>query len=188
MTDKKSAGAVARQVEEDDAANANLLSSFVNHMLTPGSSLSHTMQAAFNGIMIVLFMIWGVFLGTVPPGESLHVWIFGALIIGLTLSTNWFLSQMIEIKAETEREEAEEKKKKAQEEAAAAAAATAALVNTAFEADVAASAPAASEDDGMRQRNKSKEAPAAPAVAEEQPKSPSASPTAARKKRSGKEE
>jgi hypothetical protein len=96
----------------EDAANMNIMAQFVNHLLTPGSALSGTMQTAFNIIMVVLFMVWGVFLASMP--DSIHVWIFGALILGLTLSTNWFLNEVIKINAEIAEEE---KKKKALEEA-----------------------------------------------------------------------
>jgi hypothetical protein len=87
----------------EDAANMNFMAQFVNHLLTPGSATSSSMQLAFNAIMIVLFVTWGMFLGTMP--DSIHVWIFGFLIMGLTLTTNWFLSQVIKMKEESKEEE-----------------------------------------------------------------------------------
>jgi len=94
----------------EDAANMNLGARFINHLLTPGSALSGTMQTAFNAIMVVLFLTWGIFLGSMP--DSVHVWIFGFLILGLTLSTNWFMSEVIKMKDEIKKEEEEEKEKK----------------------------------------------------------------------------
>ena len=86
-----------------DVANMNFAARFINHLLTPGSALSSTVQMAFNAIMIVLFVVWGMFLAAMP--DEIHVWIFGVLIFGLTLSTNWFLTEVMKIKAESEEEE-----------------------------------------------------------------------------------
>lgn len=98
------------QLALEEAANMNFGARFVNHLLTPGSALSGTMQTAFNGIMVILFLTWGIFLGSMP--DSIHVWIFGFLILGLTLSTNWFMSEVIKIKEDIKKEEEEEKKNK----------------------------------------------------------------------------
>jgi outer membrane biosynthesis protein TonB len=89
----------------------NVMAQFVNHLLTPGSALSGTMQTAFNAIMLILFVIWGVFLASMP--DSVHVWIFGVLILGLTLSTNWFLNEVMKMKEEIAEDEKKEKEKQA---------------------------------------------------------------------------
>lgn len=92
----------------EDAENMNMMAQFVNHLLTPGSALSGTMQTAFNLVMVVLFMMWGAFLASMP--DSVHVWVFGLLIIGLTLSTNWFLNEVMKMKEEIAAEEKDKKK------------------------------------------------------------------------------
>jgi hypothetical protein len=97
---KAAAGRPRAADAADDPASANILARIVDHLLTPGSAISGAMQLAFNAIMAVLFVLWGGAAALAP--ESVHVWVFGALVLGLFLSTNWFLSELLALKSEEE--------------------------------------------------------------------------------------
>ena len=85
----------------------------INHLMTPGSSLTSTVWTAFNVIMVMLGMIWLVFLFNFPTNT--HVLIFGGLFLGLFGSTNWFFSEIFNAKedfeSQKERGEIDDKKK-----------------------------------------------------------------------------
>ncbi|KPI83003.1 hypothetical protein ABL78_7976 [Leptomonas seymouri] len=61
----------------------------LNHILTPGSSLSPVIWITFNVIMTALFAVWLMFVCSMP--KNVHVWVFGILGLGLTVSTNWLM-------------------------------------------------------------------------------------------------
>lgn len=77
----------ASVIEEE---NLPFLARVLNHILTPGSSLTPFMWVTFNVIMAGLFAVWLMFLYAMPA--NIHVWSFGFLGLGLGLSTNWFMS------------------------------------------------------------------------------------------------
>ncbi|EPY27446.1 hypothetical protein STCU_05747 [Strigomonas culicis] len=96
-----------------------LLARLVNHLLTPGSSLTPLMWAIFNVIMFGLFMVWCSFVYSVP--HNIHVWIFGVLGLGLALSTNWLMYILFTSGldfASLQEKEREEREKKEQEQVA----------------------------------------------------------------------
>lgn len=76
----------------DEKEALPLVARIVNHLLTPGSSLTSSVWTAFNIIMIWLFLCWLLFLFSFPT--SIHVWAFGILGLGLLVSTNWFMSEI----------------------------------------------------------------------------------------------
>ncbi|CCW66357.1 unnamed protein product [Phytomonas sp. Hart1] len=88
-----------KQLVEDNATTADieltendqlpLLVKIINHILTPGSSLTPFMWISFNILMGALFLLWLFFVFSMP--KCIHLWVFGFLGLGLTLSTNWFM-------------------------------------------------------------------------------------------------
>lgn len=91
-----SSGNSGHQVSEakstPEAADLPLIARVLNHVLTPGSSLTSSVWTAFNVIMLWLFVCWLLFVFSFP--YNIHVWAFGILGLGLTLATNWFLSEI----------------------------------------------------------------------------------------------
>lgn len=75
--------------EAEDSKNLPLLVRLINHILTPGSSLSPIVWISFNLIMGILFLIWVSFVVSFP--DNIHVWVFGFLGLGLAGSTNWMM-------------------------------------------------------------------------------------------------
>lgn len=65
------------------------LARMINHLLTPGSSLTPIVWISFNLIMLALFGVWLMFVMSMPT--NVHVWAFGFLGLGLTASTNWLM-------------------------------------------------------------------------------------------------
>ncbi|CCW64506.1 unnamed protein product [Phytomonas sp. EM1] len=80
---------VVADVELKETEELPLLARIINHILTPGSSLTPFMWISFNVIMCGLFLLWLLFVISMPT--CIHVWVFGFLGLGLTLSTNWFM-------------------------------------------------------------------------------------------------
>lgn len=68
------------------------LAKMINHIMTPGSSLTSSVWVAFNFIMVWLFLCWLLFVFSFP--DNIHVWAFGILGLGLTITTNWFMSEI----------------------------------------------------------------------------------------------
>ncbi|GET88231.1 hypothetical protein, conserved [Leishmania tarentolae] len=66
-----------------------ILARMINHLLTPGSSLSPIVWISFNLIMLALFGVWLMFVFAMH--DNIHVWAFGFLGLGLTASTNWLM-------------------------------------------------------------------------------------------------
>ena len=64
----------------------------VNHVMTPGSSLTTTVWTLFNCLIAMLFGVWLIFAFQFP--DSIHVWIFLALGVGLAFSTNIFFREV----------------------------------------------------------------------------------------------
>ncbi|KAG5480081.1 hypothetical protein LSCM1_06508 [Leishmania martiniquensis] len=79
-------GAVPVTNEEESLP---VLARMINHLLTPGSSLSPIVWISFNLVMLALFGVWLMFVFAMP--KSIHVWAFGFLGLGLTASTNWLM-------------------------------------------------------------------------------------------------
>ncbi|CAJ1008223.1 putative ER protein Pkr1 [Leishmania naiffi] len=69
--------------------NLPFLARVINHVLTPGSSLSPIVWISFNIVMLGLFGVWLMFVVAMP--KNIHVWAFGFLGVGLTASTNWLM-------------------------------------------------------------------------------------------------
>jgi hypothetical protein len=111
-----STGTVAAppKAEEEKLEDLPWFARVVNHILTPGSALTKDVWLAFNLIVAGTFMCWLIFLVLMP--DSIHVWIFGALCVGLAISTNWFMKEVFAAKEDFESQKAREK-----EEAAAKA-------------------------------------------------------------------
>mmetsp|Transcript_75096 Transcript_75096/g.87189 ORF Transcript_75096/g.87189 Transcript_75096/m.87189 type:complete len:156 (-) Transcript_75096:189-656(-) len=82
----------------------------LNHILTPGSSLTSSVWTAFNIIMLWLFVCWLLFVFSFP--YNIHVWAFGILGLGLLLATNWFLSEIFKAGLDFD---SQEKKRKSKE-------------------------------------------------------------------------
>lgn len=81
---------------KSDAASLPLLARLVNHLLTPGSSLTTGTWTAFNVIMGMLFGVWLTFVISMP--DNVHVWVFGGLFTGLAITTNWFMKEVFAAK------------------------------------------------------------------------------------------
>ncbi|KPA75188.1 hypothetical protein ABB37_08507 [Leptomonas pyrrhocoris] len=75
--------------QEEGEESLPLMARMLNHILTPGSSLSPVVWISFNVIMLALFVVWLMFVCSMP--KNVHVWIFGILGLGLTASTNWLM-------------------------------------------------------------------------------------------------
>lgn len=103
------ASTVAATEEEEGTASLPLLARLLNHLLTPGSSLTPVVWVIFNIIMVFLIMIWLCFLYSFP--SNLHVWVFGVLGLGLAVSTNWLLHLIFSAGLDFNTQEAEERKK-----------------------------------------------------------------------------
>lgn len=73
--------------EEDESLP--LMARMLNHLLTPGSSLTPIIWISFNVIMLGLFAVWLMFVCAMP--KNVHVWVFGVLGFGLAASTNWLM-------------------------------------------------------------------------------------------------
>lgn len=77
------------QQMESGTEDLSLLVRFINHILTPGSSLTLLTWIIFNCIMFALFLVWLSFAVAFP--YNVHVWVFGVLGLGLAGSTNWLM-------------------------------------------------------------------------------------------------
>lgn len=88
------------KVDDPKSEEPPLAMRVVNHLLTPGSSLTSTVWTAFNAIMLVLGVIWIVFLFNFPTNP--HVLVFGGLFLGLLASTNWFFKEIFDAKEDFE--------------------------------------------------------------------------------------
>lgn len=80
---------VEERNKEGETEELPLLARFINHLLTPGSSLTPVVWISFNVIMAALFVVWMMFVVSMP--NNIHVWAFGILGFGLFASTNWFM-------------------------------------------------------------------------------------------------
>ncbi|KAG5506533.1 hypothetical protein JKF63_06036 [Porcisia hertigi] len=74
---------------ENEEKSLPLLARMIDHILTPGSSLSPIVWIGFNLVMLALFGVWLIFAFAMP--NNIHVWAFGFLGLGLTCSTNWLM-------------------------------------------------------------------------------------------------
>lgn len=88
---------------KEEAEQLPLIAKIINHVLTPGSSLSGMMLVIFNIILFLLFTIWLMFVYVMPT--SWIVWTFGFLGGGLGVSTNFLLYQILFIVEEPKIEE-----------------------------------------------------------------------------------
>lgn len=79
--------------KKDDNEELPFIAKIINHVLTPGSSLSGVMLIVFNLIILFLFVIWMMFVYVMPT--SWIVWTFGFLGGGLAASTNFLLYQVL---------------------------------------------------------------------------------------------
>jgi hypothetical protein len=64
----------------------------VDHVLTPGSSLTTGVWATFNAIIGALYVIWLSFFVSFP--DNVHVWVFFFLLTGLAITTNYFMKEV----------------------------------------------------------------------------------------------
>lgn len=90
----------------------------VNHIMTPGSSLTTGVWNFFNALIIGLYLIWLTFLVSFP--DSIHTWVFFALLTGLAISTNWFMREIFAAKEDFASQQ-EQKKKEGDAQPASAA-------------------------------------------------------------------
>lgn len=74
---------------DEEEENLPLMARMLNHLLTPGSSLTPVIWFSFNAIMLALFVVWMMFVCSMP--KNVHVWVFGILGFGLLASTNWLM-------------------------------------------------------------------------------------------------
>lgn len=85
----------------------------INHLLTPGSSLTLLTWVVFNCIMGALFLVWLSFAVVFP--HNVHVWVFGFLGLGLAGSTNWLLRiifrEHLDFSSQQQAQSLEDKKK-----------------------------------------------------------------------------
>jgi hypothetical protein len=75
-----------------DAEEMPWYGKMVNHLMTPGSSLTTGVWNIFNGLIVGLYLIWLMFLVNFP--DSVHTWVFFVLLTGLAITTNWFLKEI----------------------------------------------------------------------------------------------
>lgn len=108
------AAAVARKAREAAAEPDPWYMQLIHHILTPGSSLTSGIWTLFNVLIGLLALVWIMFAVNFPT--SVHVWVFLGLLVGLALSTNWFMKEIFAAKedfhSQQARKELEEKNKK----------------------------------------------------------------------------
>lgn len=75
--------------EDIELEQLSWIARLINHVLTPGSSLTLVTWVVFNCIMGLLFLVWLSFAIAFP--RNIHVWVFGILGLGLAGSTNWLM-------------------------------------------------------------------------------------------------
>ena len=107
---------VSGKQKKSEEESLPLVARIINHVLTPGSSLTTTVWASFNVIMAMLFCCWLLFVFSFP--DNIHVWAFGLLGGGLLATTNWFMYEIFSAKEDfaslqlkKQKEEAAEAKK-----------------------------------------------------------------------------
>lgn len=83
------AAAATRPPQEVEEEDLPFFAKVLNHILTPGSSLTHTTWVVFNILIFLLFLCWSMFLYAMPT--NIHVWVFGFLGLGFAVTTNWFM-------------------------------------------------------------------------------------------------
>ncbi|KAK7197218.1 hypothetical protein NESM_000667600 [Novymonas esmeraldas] len=86
---KAAAGTAAAAAAPNEEESLPFLARMINHLLTPGSSLTPLVWIGFNLVMLALFGVWLMFVVAMP--KNIHVWAFGFLGLGLTASTNWLM-------------------------------------------------------------------------------------------------
>jgi len=64
----------------------------VNHIMTPGSSLTSSVWTLFNCLIAALFGVWFIFFVNFPTNP--HVWVFFGLATGLAITTNIFFKEI----------------------------------------------------------------------------------------------
>ena len=150
-------GPLASSKEEAD--QLPLIAKIINHVLTPGSSLSGVMLIFFNVIVFMLFTIWLMFVYVMPT--SWIVWTFGFLGAGLAASTNYLLYMILFVVEEPKQEEDGEEnkaedseKKEGEEEASGPKAIEEAAAATAEEEKDEEPAPAAPKDSSVSAGNR----------------------------------
>lgn len=84
-----SASVVSAPEANNEEESLPFFARVINHILTPGSSLSPVIWISFNVIMFLLFAVWLTFVYAMP--SNVHVWVFGVLGVGLVASTNWLM-------------------------------------------------------------------------------------------------
>lgn len=89
MTDKTQKEGEVKQSGEAEGESLPLMARMLNHLLTPGSSLTPLIWISFNVIMLAFFAVWLMFVCSMP--RNVHVWVFGFLGLGLVASTNWLM-------------------------------------------------------------------------------------------------
>lgn len=112
VTMSPAAPAAPSSTVAETSDNLPFLANVLNHLLTPGSSLTSSVWTAFNVIMAWLFACWLLFLFSFPT--NIHVWAFGILGLGLLLSTNWFMNEIFKAGLDyesTQKKEQQGKKK-----------------------------------------------------------------------------
>eukprot|EP01059_Diplonema_ambulator_P006460 TRINITY_DN16155_c0_g1_i1.p1 TRINITY_DN16155_c0_g1~~TRINITY_DN16155_c0_g1_i1.p1 ORF type:complete len:121 (+),score=36.27 TRINITY_DN16155_c0_g1_i1:46-363(+) len=90
----------------------SLLEKVVESILTPGSSLTASMQVVINITFVILaFILMGL---VFADPENIHLKIMIGLLLGLVFSTNWFFSLILnsDFKAEVEDKAGEDKEPK----------------------------------------------------------------------------
>jgi hypothetical protein len=113
--DKQKEGTNEVTAQEKGEESLPLMARMLNHLLTPGSSLTPVIWIGFNVIMVAFFVVWLMFVCSMP--KNIHVWVFGVLGFGLTASTNWLMKIIFSSGLDF----ASQQQREAEEKAAAAA-------------------------------------------------------------------
>jgi uncharacterized iron-regulated membrane protein len=114
---KKGSTAVAKPTTAPKEEPLPWYGALVNHLLTPGSSLTTGVWNLFNLLIGGVFLVWLMFFAAFPT--SIHVWVFFALLVGLAVSTNWFMKEIFNAKEDfvsVQERKAKEEAEKAKEE------------------------------------------------------------------------
>ncbi|KAJ9444275.1 hypothetical protein DIPPA_24285 [Diplonema papillatum] len=101
MAEKRNASVGSAAPASETSAEEPELSTaqrFMKYLLTPGSSLTPFMQTLMNIIFAIVFGVLASMLFIEP--DNIHYYVMLALLLGLTMSTNWFFALVLAPDAE----------------------------------------------------------------------------------------